>query len=179
MDGEMEAQVSSLILGPLEVNGANSIVADLGSLNVFATEVDAYKSHGFDKMLNLLLLSGAGPEKPNKADMEQIVNVCLSMCAVNFSEIYAPARFKDRALSLCLGPGLAADLITGWDFRSRTQRHVCTKKLAEEKPHLVVASPPCTAFSALQRISRMKRDPEKVMEQMKEAEAHLDISVGE
>ena len=93
----------------------------------------------------------------------------------------SPARLKDRALSLGLSPGLTADFITGWDFRSRTQRHTCAKKLAEEKPQFLVASPPCTAFSALQRISRVKRDPEKVilMEQTKEAEVHLDYSVGE
>ena len=103
---EMEAQASSLILGSLEANEASSVIADLGSLNVFTTEVDAYKSHDFDKMLNLLLLSAVGPERPNKADMEQIVNVCLSMCAVDFSEVYSPARFRDRALSLGLSPGL-------------------------------------------------------------------------
>ena len=171
--------MSSLILGSLEVNDSDPVVADLGSLNVFTTEVDAYKSRDFDKMLDLLLLSGVGPERPTKADMEQIVNVCLSMCAVDFSEIYSPARFKDRALRLGLSPGLAADLITGWELRSRTQRHACAKKLAEEKPHFLIASPPCTAFSALQRISRLRRDPEKVMDQMKEAEAHLDYSVGE
>lgn len=103
--------MSSLILGSLEVNESDPVVADLGSLNVFTTEVDAYKSRDFDKMLDLLLLSGVGPERPTKADMEQIVNVCLSMCAVDFSEIYSPARFKDRALRLGLSPGLAADLI--------------------------------------------------------------------
>ena len=167
MGSEMEAQVSSLILGSLEVNEASSVVADLGPPNVFTTEVDACRSHDFDKMLNLLLLSDVGPGKPTKADMEQIVNVCLSMmCAVDFSEVYSPARFRDCAWP-GLSPGLAAELITGWDLRSRMQRYACTKKLAEEKPHFLVASPPCTAFSALQRISRMKRDSEKVMEQMK------------
>ena len=74
--------MSSLILGSLDVIEANSVIADRAWF-AQPMEVDAYKSHDFDKMLNLLLLSGVGPEKQNKADMEQIVNVCLSMCAVD------------------------------------------------------------------------------------------------
>ena len=76
MDDEMEAQVGSLILGSLEVNEAKSVIADLGSLNIFTTEVDTYKSHGFDKMLSLLLLSGgAGKAEQggHGADRERVL----------------------------------------------------------------------------------------------------------
>ena len=69
-----------------------------------------------------------------------------------------------------LWPGFSLDLTmndpaTGqpWDLSKQTVQSRVLKLIRDVKPFCVIGSPPCTAFSPLQEISRAKRDP-KVME---------------
>ena len=52
-----------------------------------------------------------------------------------------------------LVPGEAMDLTTGWDFNLESHRERATKYVEEEKPFVVIGSPPCTPFSQLQTLS--------------------------
>jgi hypothetical protein len=69
-----------------------------------------------------------------------------------------------------LKPGFSLDLTmndpaTGepWDLSRQTVQSRVLRLIRDVKPFCVIGSPPCTAFSPLQEISRAKRNP-KVME---------------
>ena len=47
------------------------------------------------------------------------------------------------------------------------------KLIRDTKPFCVIGSPPCTAFSPLQEISRAKRDPQKMKRQLDAAREHV------
>ena len=47
------------------------------------------------------------------------------------------------------------------------------KLIAETEPFCVIGSPPCTAFSPLQEISRAKRSPEAMRRQLEVAKKHI------
>ena len=68
-----------------------------------------------------------------------------------------------------LKPGYSLDLTmddpaTGqpWDLSKPAVQSRVRKLIRETKPFCVVGSPPCTAFSQLQEISRAKRNPEDI-----------------
>ena len=69
------------------------------------------------------------------------------------------------------------DPMTGeaWDL-SRTEVQKRVMKLVETtKPLFLIGSPPCTAFSPLQRLSRHKRDPAVVEEELQAGRVHLEF----
>ena len=80
-------------------------------------------------------------------------------------------------------PGFALDLTTvdtdgrPWDFDDVVMRDRARKKLAEEKPMLLVGSPMCTAFSTWQRINNKIRCPVTVAGELKRARQHLEFCV--
>ena len=60
-----------------------------------------------------------------------------------------------------------------WDLSdTRVQRKV-KQLIKETEPFCVVGSPPCTAFSPLQELSRKKRDPQVVAGEFRRARAHI------
>ncbi len=61
--------------------------------------------------------------------------------------------------------GEAMDLSTGWDFNRGEDRRQAVKHIKQEKPMVVIGSPPCTFFSAWnQGINHHKMDPARVVE---------------
>ena len=52
-----------------------------------------------------------------------------------------------------LHPGESMDLLTGWDFNRTQDRDRAKVHLVECKPKLVIGSPACTMFSALQNLT--------------------------
>ena len=63
-----------------------------------------------------------------------------------------------------------------WDFSKREHRHDARRMLATEKPHWVIGSPPCTAFSIWNvGINFKKMDPVKVAAMIQEGRAHLQF----
>ena len=163
------------MIGPVAVVASGSSAASLSSMGI-----DGRMYEDFEKLVNLVRMSGAFPEEePTTREVQEIAKICLAMCAVDLSEVYSPARFKERALQLGLSPGLAADLLTGWDLEIESQRKACSKQLANERPRLLIASPPCTAFSVLQNISKHKRDHEAWNAKLSVAKAHLEYATEE
>ena len=81
-------------------------------------------------------------------------------------EIFSPPRVTaemNRRPNLTLVGGASFDLQAdengvSWDFLIKEHRDRCRRRVIEEKPYLVIGSPPCTMFSTLQNLSRAKRE---------------------
>ena len=81
-------------------------------------------------------------------------------------------------------PGYSLDLTmkdpaTGapWDLSKPEVQSRVRKLVRDTEPFCVVGSPPCTAFSALQEISRAKRDPREMRRQLEEGKRHIRFCI--
>ena len=74
---------------------------------------------------------------------------------------------------------LIVDASTGesWDFLKAEDRRRCWRRLRQEDPWVVIGSPPCTAFSRLQGLSKNRADPEKRRRKMTEAKVLLNFAL--
>ena len=79
---------------------------------------------------------------------------------VDLTEVYSPERIITEARKFGLRTGLAMDLLTGWDFDQKEDRARAEEHQVREKPLLIVGSPMCTMFSALQALSRWTEEKE-------------------
>ena len=52
-----------------------------------------------------------------------------------------------------LKPGSSFDLTNGWDFTRQDHKLMAIAKIREERPNLLIGSPPCTYFSILQNLN--------------------------
>ena len=68
------------------------------------------------------------------------------------SEIFSPGRFTKRSGAFGLMPGTAFDLRTDWDLSCPKQQDKCWEQVEAEDPYLLVGSPICKAFCALQAL---------------------------
>ena len=57
------------------------------------------------------------------------------------------------AVKFGLVAGASLDLTNGYDFDKQEDREKAWKKLVEDKPAVLVDSPPCTMFSLLQELN--------------------------
>ena len=70
------------------------------------------------------------------------------------------------------------DLLTGWDFSKSADRQKAIQQIREQKPFLVVGSPPCTLFSGPHGLNKHKLGAawaEKFRERKKDAIKHTDF----
>ena len=74
----------------------------------------------------------------------------------DIAEVYSPKRVTLEAAKYGLQPGEAMDLTTGWDFREERHREAARKYVRIMKPKLLIGSPECRMFSALQNLRRDK-----------------------
>ena len=85
------------------------------------------------------------------------------------AEFYSPPRVLPDCNSLGLVGTLSLDLVTGWDFRQLQWRVLSLGLLTLLQIRVLIISPPCTAFSALQRMWNFKRmTPEVVAAKLAE-----------
>ena len=101
------------------------------------------------------------------------------------AELFSQPRIVQEAAvrdydGLKLLPGWSLDLTredpaTGqaWDLSKHAVRERVRKLVRTTKPFLLIGSPPCTAFSSLQNLSKNKRDPKVVKEEKAVAVQHL------
>ena len=98
------------------------------------------------------------------------------------ADIYSPPRVTAAARRLPKygpEPGLALDITIGdgtgkpFDFSRREQRQKVEAMIDARKPLLLIGSPMCTAFSAIQAINRARRDPEVVARELTNGRLHL------
>ena len=101
----------------------------------------------------------------------------LQKAGVDVAEVYSPPKVTKRAHLHGLRPGFALDLTTGWNFNIPRHRQEALRLVRENRPALVLLSPPCTPFSPMRRLTDFKRDPDVVDQELREGERHVDFSV--
>ena len=98
------------------------------------------------------------------------------------SEVYSAPRVTATATRnprLGLMPGMALDLTTtnskgeAWDFNDPANRDEAEKLLDEQRPHLLIGSLMCIAFSNIQNLNKAKHDPNVVAAEIEKARVHL------
>ena len=76
-------------------------------------------------------------------------------------ELFSPPRVTKMAASMGLPGGVALDLQNGWDFLRAEDRDIAEGMLKKLRPTLLICSPPCTAFSVLQRLNWRRPEDER------------------
>ena len=101
------------------------------------------------------------------------------------AELYSQPRVchdaaTQRFGNVVLKPGWSLDLTTKdpstgrpWDLSDRRVQRKVKALVRATEPFCIIGSPPCTAFSALQELSRKKRDPRVVGAEFDAARAHI------
>ena len=76
-------------------------------------------------------------------------------------ELFQPPRVSKVACTKDWTHGACMDLLTGWDFDRTDHRKKAEQRAREEKPELLIGSPPCTLFPKLQEPNKAinKDDP--------------------
>ena len=102
---------------------------------------------------------------------------------VKVSELYSVPRVtKHLRPNMSLGKGLTFDLrgdVDGrsWDFLKAADRREALARIREQKPYLVIGSPPCTSFCSLNERWNYKRmDPEEVRRRRAEGNVLLGFA---
>ena len=103
-------------------------------------------------------------------EMLLVHGVSRGDAAAKVAELYSPPRVTAELsclpnMSLVGGPTF--DLRKGangvaWDFRREDHRRRARQQIREEQPFIVIGSPPCTDFCAIQNLNRHRWSPEEV-----------------
>ena len=86
-------------------------------------------------------------------DLAATEKISQSIASVDISELFNPERFTSKASPFKLIPGTAFDICTGWDLSTEAGRAACWTQLELEMPTVVIGSPPCGPFSAIQNLN--------------------------
>ena len=89
----------------------------------------------------------------------------LRLCNVDVSDVFSPPRVGVEAAKFGLVAGDAMGLTTGWDFTRRDHRLEAERRLDQQKPLVLIGSPPCTAFSQLQSLSPASDNKKKTLQE--------------
>ena len=74
------------------------------------------------------------------------------LCSVDVSEVFSPPRVGKEAMKFGLEAGDAMDLTTGWGFTKEEDPVKGERYVDEQRPLVLIGSPPCVAFSQLQSL---------------------------
>lgn len=97
------------------------------------------------------------------------------------AEIYSPPRVAKMAKDLGPRAGWSLDLTTQdedgryWDFTDPTMRNRVARKVLRDKPMLLIGSPMCTVYSAMNRINHAKMPKAVVDQRFRDARVHLEF----
>ena len=103
----------------------------------------------------------------------------------DIAEIYSPPRIVQEAsmqtyYGMQLRPGWSLDLTRKdpatqepWDFTKTACRERAMNLVQKSKPYMLIGSPPCTAFSALQHINKGRRPAEVIRKEIAAGRQHL------
>ena len=95
------------------------------------------------------------------------VNLLRQRCQADVAEIFSPPRVTEEAGRMGLNPGFALDLqVTRedgdtWDFNRVEHRQDARRLVKETRPRLLVGSPECRVWSALQNLRKDKEALER------------------
>ena len=105
------------------------------------------------------------PSPPaGEPDRDRSSDLAFRRCHVDVSEVFSPPRVSSEAAKFGLVAGDAMDLTTGWDFTRQDHQMEAERRIDEQKPLVLIGSPPCTAFSQLQSLSPASESKEKPCE---------------
>ena len=96
----------------------------------------------------------------------------LGADAVALAEAYLPAS-QQRAGAFGLSASVAMDLPLGWDLGLEADQVKVQKRLSDERPHLLILSPMCLAFSQLQALNTK---PDRLAELPEQGRRHLEFA---
>merc|ERR1711884_92933 len=97
------------------------------------------------------------------------------------AEVYSVPRVTTAAAKMGLKAGWALDLGTTdeqgrpWDFTKVEARNRATRRVIEDRPLVLIGSPPCTDWSTLMNLNWDRMDPERVAERKRLARIHLEF----
>ena len=77
------------------------------------------------------------------------------------SEVFCPPRITKLLRKRGYDVGTSFDLQTGWDLSKPEERKAMWKALREEQPEVILACPPCKAFSRMQAVNWGRMDPKR------------------
>ena len=72
--------------------------------------------------------------------------VAGQLMRVDMSEMFSPERVTSVCKQYGLIPGQAMDIKNGFDFDLTADRKKAWDSILQDKPKLVIGSPPCTSF---------------------------------
>ena len=91
------------------------------------------------------------------------------------AEYYSVPRIVPAAAMYGLPGSLSLDILTGWDFHNACNRALSIALLAQLHIILLILSPPCTMYSAIQRLLNFKHwSEDEIAARMSEADVLLD-----
>ena len=89
------------------------------------------------------------------------VSAIKQLLKVDVAEAYSPPRVTLEEKKFGLKPGEAWDLTNGWDFTIEDHRKKAEEYIDNEKPLVLIGSPPCTPFSQLQSLNPRAKNSER------------------
>ena len=108
----------------------------------------------------------------------------LGIGKTDVAEIYNPERFTSRANEFGLKAGFAIDLEIQknakgehWDLSRESDQRTLFKLQDEQKPALLIGSPPCDGFSPLQNLTKHKRSAEENERLRETGREHLRVAI--
>ena len=101
------------------------------------------------------------------------------------SEVYSPPRISEMAGKMGMAQGWALDLTTvdpddgqPWNFNMKDKKNKAMNKLKEDKPFMLVVSPMCGPFSALQGLFNYPGlNEQEVKDKLRSAIEHVNFAL--
>ena len=99
-------------------------------------------------------------KRPKKDEDKDLLKL-QAESRVDIAEIFSRPRVTTEARKFGLAAGEAIDLVTGWDLMKTRERKRCMQWIRQNRPQVVILSPPCTAFSRLQSFNKWSAKRER------------------
>ena len=125
----------------------------------------------------LLLQSGNLGTQLNQAMLKMLVN------QMQVAEVYSPPRVVEMANRMGMRGGWSLDLTicdpdgSPWDFNSIKMRNRAIEKWLNDRPFVLIGSPMCTAYSAMNRINYCRLAPDEVAQRLAYAKKRLEFCI--
>ena len=93
------------------------------------------------------------------------------------SEVFCPPRVTKILKEKGYQVGTSFDLVTGWDLSRPEDRKAMWKALRAEQPEVILACPPCRAYSKMQAVNWSRMDPKKRVHLLQTGQEHLHLAI--
>ena len=86
--------------------------------------------------------------------------------SVDVAELYSPPQVTAEVQKFVLKTGEATDILKGWDFTKDEHKQMAKEYIDKYKPRLIVGSPMCAMFSALQNLTPWTEEKQRWREDL-------------